>query len=1299
MNFVHDIDSIKRITVRIFLDGRQSGTGCLVWSGGNEKLYCITAGHCIKSESNRTPDIKIKSDDKSIEYQYTDVICNDTTDIVIFEIVLAVLMRTPPDVDVSSYMKDKCLCYIVGYPKIYEEKVCTVRAEFNHQNTQQIVLNLKDYNEDTEDRLDNIRGISGGSCFAIIGNKLSFIGIEQNLPNTKMPFNEVICASINVINELLSKNDWPLLRRPTPSYIFERIGSYSTVMEVLYEKEFINPLVETNVSQIIRDNIQNHFQERTPDSNVLCICGQSGIGKTKSVLEACRNSPNTVYYSSYDRFSDDISKIKRHSKDTSEPFDIIVDEVKFEDSIDINREFYNTHNIKIVLIVTMPKESYNNQRNIIYVDQCTENEFKEIISEACAYPYLSNSDTNAIYQLSYNDLRLALLLTEIYINDKDNLRDGNITNISGSQMQTEYRTARSILHRKLKLHEPYKCPRNLDLSAYYEKLSLFVDIGFKYYPVNCEITALAKFFGDNESDYKSAIDNLAAINLGSIKESYFEAVPRALARLAFEQRGWVLIKYRLTDFISCLNSLSSDMMAKRFYDRVDECANAQIKKEVDAALSAWFHNEYDIKGLASLYLPDSAKRAMMFIKRYPEIGLNWLKSSILSASDDELKRFGAGFCGRGDRRAVVWICERLANFREYFFDCEAILFKLAKNECEIGISNNSQGVWSEYFSMLFASTEVPFSERVKVLFDRLCNYKDDDNTEMFDKAFASMFNEAGAMLVIYPDMIGGKMTPERWRPQNYQDVIEAKMTSLNYICNSLVSITVKIRNIITNQLIKNIYSFFLVFDEYKNTLNKLLCGQDEKNQLIEAIDRQIRNGVHGDAELLQMLNTWRDELRDNSLFGRIVAYLSRDIWSYGYNDTDKAGEEALVNNLSKELINEMADNIEILKSIISYKNILAEPVQRFAEYVSQYDKNETIAKFLPDYFGLNSGKNFVCGYFTGIVNRYEYLPDSYIEMLDRFSEHNPDFVLWASAALDVSQRGYNRILSIINRESELYYLDHLRYKKWSSLLSEGQKVEITSKIYDLNKKCLDLCFELLQAWVSQASGRGCNILYEYAMTFLEQCEYKNNIHSLNIVFRILKALPKDYENRTIRFAASLFYFNTYDVNNGYAIEYLYEIKEERNESFMIESLGERLLATSDELNVPIHGLFDRFSVKEIMTWVDNDPEVRAELVDFYLLSPSMEEYKIVPLTEQLLTKYGGNNKVYRNFERSRHNFIPYSVDELNSRKDITISILNQYKEKCPIRRISEWADYEIAFLDDIAKSHNRLHADADRRKD
>jgi hypothetical protein len=144
----------------------------------------------------------------------------------------------------------------------------------------------------------------------------------------------------------------------------------------------------------------------------------------------------------------------------------------------------------------------------------------------------------------------------------------------------------------------------------------------------------------------------------------------------------------------------------------------------------------------------------------PEEYLPILVKCILDAGEGikewhyEAERFG--------RRDLIYPLKDLAQFSQYFEQCEAVLFQLVKYEAETAYVNDATGAWCEWFRPYFDYTVYPYQERLSLLEKRI---QDDPRTTipLLAKIISNLFPING--LVITSKVVGGKEAPSRLHDQ------------------------------------------------------------------------------------------------------------------------------------------------------------------------------------------------------------------------------------------------------------------------------------------------------------------------------------------------------------------------------------------------------------------------------------------------------------------------------------------------------------------------------------------------------
>ena len=127
--------------------------------------------------------------------------------------------------------------------------------------------------------------------------------------------------------------------------------------------------------------------------------------------------------------------------------------------------------------------------------------------------------------------------------------------------------------------------------------------------------------------------------------------------------------------------------------------------------------------------------------------------------------------GFGTRRLLVSISEELAQFREFFGDAEAILYKLAQDETEPSIGNNATSTWKTLFRVLLSGTELPFDQRYQILRQRFSTGV--PKTRQLAISAAAMAVDQRAFRLVGPPLFGRRLPPEDWRPKTNDEYLDA----------------------------------------------------------------------------------------------------------------------------------------------------------------------------------------------------------------------------------------------------------------------------------------------------------------------------------------------------------------------------------------------------------------------------------------------------------------------------------------------------------------------------------------------
>lgn len=1264
---IHEND-IKNITALVYNNDEPVGSAFFIYSEDGSKLYFITAYHCLgnKNQNNEFDSFYIKFDNNKIE-NYKCLVLDEYNDLAIFSIDDDIPV---PNI-VPIYPNEQLSYKMIGYPRcvsgnIHNFQVLQLSLS-KHEPNYKISFNVKDIGE--FDKIEKLEGFSGGP---IIGTYLGYaylIGIETEAINTDVDFNIIYCRSIDIINNLLDNNGLPLLKQKINFYEIYAERKYKLLSEIMKKQSFKNKWIDCKNYFAIKELIIDYMENQN-NQNALYICGPSGIGKTRSVLHACEElfTNNTLYFENYSCFQNNKLLFNKYSSNIL----IIIDEVSMDDWQNINEDLTYMSPIKIVVIGTVMKREYKNIPSIGYIKEMSEPEIFSIIR--ANYTSFTDNDIKSIFKLSRSDIRLAILISEIF--EKSELL---LEAHSSRKIINAYNTAEKILKKYFNL---FSYSQN-DLESIYKTywiLSTLVDVGYKNQK-SIELKNLAAFFDKQEKEMQKDIFKLEEANLGIIKEDYFEDSPRELAKLAFEENAWPIIKSDLNEFMQLL---VSEPMMKRFYERVYECS---LGYDVKEAFASWFLKKYEQCDI-NVISYNNCLEISFFIEYNPKVGLDWLEGIIIQ-NQGRLTEFKGK-----PRQTIVWICEKLANFYEYFFTCENIMYCLAKHETDNVFSNNSQGIWSGLFATFGSNTCISFEERFKLLIKHFLENPDINLTTMYKKALEICLSDSRTS-VVPPRYIGGRITPQNSDPKTYNELYEMYDFALSSLCDNYNTFISNIQDIIVDVLINSIRTFLnkKLIIKYKNNISKIALSQGQKNHLTQKIEFFIDIAVGNDKdELIIILDHWLKELKDTTLQGQLYEFTHRSIWSYGYTDEKIQKREQIAKTIARDVC---LDGVDLIKELCNDTTCDGEALKFFSQFLAEYDNEYTIFNYLKK-SSLNKQVEIMFeGYYAGVFDLNNQLPDLFIDTLIELYEKEALVSIRLILYYYTTINGFEMIMKKINDKGDCANdLKILGGKRWLQLLDVSQRLELLNNINQNITNGHNICWIILYQWNKSQKINDEEINFVFSL--LQNCFDKNLNIDIHFVIDILNSIPSERFLQSAYIIIKFFNFNDiYSGVNNYISKYIFNNMTKDNEYEIMEMFGERLISSHNNFLGPAsNGFFDHFNIDTIIKWIEKDPSKRAQMIAYHLLSPNLNNKKCSELTVSILSKYP-TDEVKNAFINGEENLKVIYVEEYYKHSVQWLELYANY-ENSSISILQQWANHKKKWIKDLCKSHEITLAEEKR---
>jgi hypothetical protein len=719
--------------------------------------------------------------------------------------------------------------------------------------------------------------------------------------------------------------------------------------------------------------------------NILHIAGLSGIGKTRTVFEACRRQPelNGVFY--VERFEHVSPGLYRYLEEDGRNVQLIVDETLLHEVEKIAARLGDfADRIRVVTIGPAVRQApISTRQTIILPEPDTEAGVLEVVRAAGVG--LPDEVCRGIAEQSGHDLRLALLLVRAS-RQLPAFRGIPVFNFDGVWERLMALFANRI-------GDPNRFRER------YEVLTVSNDVGLTE-DVGGEVGLLAKLFDCSVDHLLSVVNDAAACGLGIRTRRFFEATPRALAARLFETRVWCRIRDRLEDF--ALELLGhSDRLARRFFQRCQDCAG-DVREEVMDRVGDFFLKALHGEDVTVLSSRNTSRLFETWAEFDPDRGLSWLRQAVERASAEQLLALDGQPDASGGwrgRRQLVWLCQNMASFAEHFEACEAILFRLALHETEPEIGNNSSAIWQGLFWPILAATEVPFEQRLPILLGRLRAAKVEELPLVLAAALGSIeYRSIG--LPAPPRVVGGRVVPPPWKPKTYAELGQLRRDAARLLLDTLGKLPEDRAPVALSFVADYLHNFrgLGVLDHVQKLFHSDGLSEPIRRRLVASLDNQIaflrEKGKEGQANSeLKLLEEWLAQLAPVDLAARVRDLTAQTYWQAW----DHEGRMARFDSLAKKLVTQpemfciLADWFDSPEAIST---------RELAFRVGVQDGDARLAGIVRDWLRADRCRQAVVGYLGGAAARCHGLSTEWADLLDTLATEKPELTASVTTSVD-----------------------------------------------------------------------------------------------------------------------------------------------------------------------------------------------------------------------------------------------------------------------------------------------------------
>jgi len=1034
------------------------------------------------------------------------------------------------------------------------------------------------------------------------------------------------------------------------------------------QQGFAVPWVEFASRSSLVDNVRAHLRARS-GTNVLHLAGLSGVGKTRTVLEACRGERDLsglLYVPRHEAFSEEFLRHLTRSENLIAL--VVVDEVPLEELRALSsRVGSHAHRLRFVTIgPAHQQERSRPAANILIVPepQTREGVFRVVLA---AGRELSSQVQDSIAHHAAHDLRLALMLVEA-------------TRQNGDYRDLPIKDGREVWHRITDLFRGSL--GNLEeFRANYPYLTVSIDIGIGGHHHN-ELQALADRFDLPPGRLDEAAGLAERCGLGIRTPGFFEPIPRALAGHLFREFVWVHLRHRVQAVLRDL----PERLLRRIVERCQECVGPE-RDVIEEAVAAFFFAELGPPDISGLVDRDRSRLFQAWAEFDPVRGLSWLRAAVDQADDQQLQTFHGQPDGSGGwqgRRQVVWLCEHLACFGEHFSACEAILFRLAQVETEPAIGNNSTETWRGLFLPILAFTEVPFPSRASLLLERLTHANDTTLSLAFSAVVAALGSPGGRMAP--PTVVGGRVVPEPWVPETWTALRDLQRDLGTRALEAVGRLPGALSRAGRMAVISSLHYFVRL--DLIDEVRAILTDQDEdlnqalRLRLREVADRrQAGQGQKSDQrdEVLERLRRWQTELQPTDLAGRARDLTALDYWS-AMRDSPEA--EGAYGELAREFIGRP----EVLAELADwFESDRCKSAFQFGLVFGTVDKAAAAAPLVQEWLSHARCEGFVGGYLLGLATQARGLPSEWQDLLDRVGGQHAVYAVAVTASADVSVRGFRRVLDLVAaRAVPTRACGAFGMPEWRAFLGEEAWREV-----------LDLLLRLAGADPTEALGTAVSLGvactdYGKRPPGPELADAVAGVLRAALTVRVdargwawlAEALVPDRPTEAADLLADA--LTSPGPSRVYFEEPVLEILiglARNHPGAVMDAVGRQLL---DPARRPYFGLacftglFDAVGLDEVRRWLTDQGAELVRYVARHLSSPWIEGGAVVipPVTDWVLTEFSADDQVFQRFCMGRHDG-EVKVGHARDRRAALEKELEPFRDH-PTPWVKAWIDSELA---------------------
>jgi hypothetical protein len=1043
-------------------------------------------------------------------------------------------------------------------------------------------------------------------------------------------------------------------------------NQYPAIVVRFFQPQFVNSLafedwgmsiagltseyVEVNLWASIKQQIIEHINFNNSPSNVILpLQGEAGVGKTRLVYEtlsSIEEAKNLVLYA-VDKKAIDIAYPLAREREAK--IILIADECLPQTQAELQNILGGVKDRIRVVCIDNSGERIDTFTQQLWLERIPEEDVDTILKKN--FLTVPPDRRHAYVNLSRGFIRLA---ADLCNQDSQIAAQGNINSVLSD--------TRTYLRNRLNDDSKLRVV---------EAISLFRKVGYRD-EVREELDLLCKILKLDRDNILEIAQQLKDVpGYIAFAGRYLYITPEIIAQVSFAG-GWK--RWIQCDPPTFLNKIPQPLL-DAFLHRVSTSSSEEVRRIVGEFFQHWTTQlqPIDLSNLSKV------EKFIVLIKINPEDYLPQLANLVERASKEELLQIAGGFInGTGTRRSLVWLAEKMAAFPEFFSYAELILWKLALAETEFNVANNATHVWQQFFRIYLSGTAVPFRKRIDLLETRLFSEQEEE-INLALECLSQTFNTSGSRIVGSP-VVAGRIPPENWQPQTQLELKECFDKALAILSKAARSNIDNLKNGALNVAIQCLS--ILLANGYLEQVKTIFSADNISQEILVSLIRSLENFLEFNSDASTEIKQWLQSLLPNDFHGKLIQTVGKSPWSYSLRDNQEAWRQE-INNLAQQLY----EDRELLKFEMQW---LTSPqaimIENLGSAIGKYDTDAVCLDTIMESVAKTQATGLARGYIVGLLSSHPQHNAVINEWIDKFETQIPTIAYELFRAGGKNTKAVERALKLVDIGSlSLEYLGGffsglLSFEEFYEILTRLVRSVIQEKNESVTKTAIKLIAYRLE--IDQRENNTSIVeeikiqglvwqLLEVTAQYIRTEEYNWE--------KILRSVAKFDVERAIKIA-TLAILSKNDQQKIRAEQILVDLAK-IHPDLVMDNVGKIILDDEYGWHFEIEQyrfLIQNLPLDAIKKWLRSVGIVGARRIAKQLSLPYLDEDGkpiVPPLTEFVLSQFEDDEDTFRKFCISSHNLQVYVGDTVahkNKEVEIARSFLNH-----PLRRIREWANYEI----------------------